>query len=113
MPFTPPTHGYEESHISHTIHDHLFPNNCCYAVTSPSNLSSLGISEGDVVIVDRSAKVQPKSVVLIRIESDTFIVQLHKGKDAWFAINDDRKGKMTDEVQVIGVVTNVIKDHLT
>ncbi|WP_318521285.1 LexA family protein [Photobacterium leiognathi] len=112
MPFAPPTHGYEEDHISHTIHEHLFPNNCCYAVTAPNALEDAGIAENDVIVVDKSRSFKHGNVALIRIESESYVVRLYKSKNIWYAVNDERKGKMTEDVCVLGVVTNVVKDQL-
>ncbi|WP_318441666.1 S24 family peptidase [Photobacterium leiognathi] len=112
MPFAPPTHGYEENPIGETVYDYLLPNNCSKAIYSPTSLELCGIVKNDVIIIDPSLPIKNGSIALIRLEDETFVVKLVQNKGKWFAVSDTRKGSLSDDITMLGVVTNVIKNQI-
>ncbi|HIF9337684.1 hypothetical protein [Photobacterium damselae] len=112
MPFAPPTFGYEEDHISQTIIDHLQPNNSCYAIRSTSSIQAAGIATNDVIVIDRSLSIRHNGFALIRLDDEIHLIKTVLQKGSWFAVNDERRGKLSGDIEVIGIVTNVIKDQL-
>lgn len=113
--FGSPASGYEESPISEQITEMLIGGGASYAIKAPNSLSSSSIEVGDAIIVNREMKPKNGSIVVVRVRGDVVLVRLviSKTNQKIYLACDDHAGTVDpDELEIIGVVTNIIKDHL-
>ncbi|MGR5368431.1 hypothetical protein [Photobacterium damselae] len=112
--FGSPAAGYEESPISEQIIELLIGGGDCYATTAPNTIiHPCVIDEGDAIIIDRSIRPTPPCAALVRINGDTLIASLFVRNDKLYLSTDTRTGFVNpDDLEIIGTITNVIKDQL-
>lgn len=90
------------------------PDATFYARVKGSSMKDAGISEGDVLIIDRSLEPKDKQVAVCFIDGDFTVKRLKIQKDAIFLMPENvdfEPIKVTTENQFIvwGVVTFIIK----
>lgn len=112
--FGSPAAGYEELPISEQITEMLIGGNDCYATTAPNAITyPCSIDTQDVIIVDRRIKPVLPCAVLARVNGDTVLAALSMSKGKLYLSTSDKTGFVNpDGLEIIGTVTNVIKDQL-
>ena len=110
--FASPTQGYEEQAIDLNRLLIRNPPATYFGRLETSDMENLGLPRGSLLIIDRSKDPKPNSLVLIRHEGQ-FLCRLmvkQKGKTC-FASGKDEIYPITDETEIIGVITASIKTY--
>ncbi|MBV7264350.1 hypothetical protein KCG43_20265 [Photobacterium sp. WH24] len=113
MPFPPPTHGFEERHIADSLDEHLVPNKSAiepYKATADLQLRT--ISKGDVITIEKGRAPHHQCVALIEQHGDVFLAVLYWHHGRWFARTDEHKGAVSEDMTLIGIARDLIKDQL-
>ncbi|MCQ1058356.1 hypothetical protein LRP52_37410 [Photobacterium sp. ZSDE20] len=114
MPFPPPTDGFVEKPVGDDIVEYLMPKP---GVTHPYSLEDdyppLHLEKGDVLILEFGRNPHNRCHALIEQSGERMVVQLHWHNRQWFAISaDGRKGRVTEEMLLIGVARHSIKSQI-
>jgi len=114
--FPSPADDYSESRLD--LNKELITNESAtfYARVRGDSMTLAGISDGDLLIIDKSKTPTNGSIVVCLIDGDFTVKRLHKKGDHFYLMpeNDNYqpiKIKPENDVTIWGVVTYTIKKH--
>ncbi len=76
-----------------------------------SSMKGAGIASGDILVVDRAEQAREGSIVIAIVHGEFTVKRLHKEKGSFFLMPENKDFpsiKITEEIEVWGVVTYVI-----
>ena len=76
-----------------------------------SSMKGAGITSGDILVVDRAQPTKEGSIVIAIVHGEFTVKRLHKEKGSFFLMPENKNFppiKITEEIEVWGVVTYVI-----
>ncbi len=76
-----------------------------------SSMKGAGITSGDILVVDRAEPAREGSIVIAIVHGEFTVKRLHKEKGSFFLMPENKNFpaiKVTEEIEVWGVVTFVI-----
>ncbi|WP_318515726.1 S24 family peptidase [Photobacterium leiognathi] len=113
--FAPPTHGYEESPISEQITNLLLAGGTSHAIYAPNDLTthSVDICKTDVIVIDRNRTPKNQDLIVVELDGEVVLAEILISRSMKVKLRaNNRQGIVNDGLNVIGVVTNLIKDQL-
>lgn len=111
--FRPPTEGYEETPLVDAIMEHLIPDKSgVKAVLADRDLTIANISKGDAVTVEFGRQPKTGNIGLVDYQGDQFFAIWHWHRGRWYVQTDDRKGRVTEDMLLIGIAQHIIKNQL-
>lgn len=118
MPFPSPAAGHEESPIGDTIMETLVPRpsaTICWPVQETFEQADLQI--GDVITIELDRRPHHGCIALIDHQGETLLCKLYWRNGKWYALSNDRKGVVTEDMELRGVghwvIRNQINEHLS
>lgn len=115
--FPSPAEDYSESRLD--LNKELITNESAtfYARVRGDSMTMAGISDGDLLIIDKSKTSVNGSIVVCLIDGEFTVKRLHKkGNQFWLMPENDNyqpiKIKPENDVTIWGVVTYTIKKHI-
>lgn len=113
MPFPSPAVGYEESPVGDTIIESLIPkpsSTICWKVRDAFDEAQLEV--GDVIVVEQDRRPHNGCLALIDCHGETIVCKLFWTKGRWYALSNDRKGAVTEDMVLKGVGRWLIRDQV-
>lgn len=113
MPFPSPATGHEEPHVSETLMDYLVGKpSSTRIVELDRDFDLLHLAKGDLLVIEQGRNPHNGCTALVELDGDSFCVQLYWNKGQWYAITDERSGKVTEDMTLVGVATRSIKNQM-
>ncbi len=114
--FPSPADDYSESRLD--LNKELITNESAtfYARVRGDSMTLAGISDGDLLIIDKSKTPTNGSIVVCLIDGDFTVKRLHKKGNQFYLMPENNnyqpiKIKPENDVTIWGVVTYTIKKH--
>ena len=113
MPFPSPAAGHEEVPVGDTIMDALIPkpsSTICWPVNETFEQANL--SKGDVITVEMDRRPHHECIALIDYQGETMLCKLYWQNNKWFAVSNERKGAVTEDMELRGVGRWIIRNQI-
>lgn len=72
----------------------------------------MNLARGDMVVIEVDRRPHDECLALVEHFGETFPCQLFWRNSKWFAVTDDHRGKVTEDITLVGVARCSIKDLL-
>ena len=111
--FPSPAAGYEEPSVGDTLQEHL--------VRKPSStliwmfdydFVQMNLVRGDIGIFETDRRPHDECLALVEHLGETFPCQLFWRQSKWFAVTDDKCGRVTEDMTLVGVARCFVKNLL-
>ncbi|OLQ69833.1 hypothetical protein BIT28_07585 [Photobacterium proteolyticum] len=111
--FPSPAAGHEEKYIGDSLHEHIIRKpSVTRLVPVDRDFERMNLRKGDIAVIEIDRRPHDKCLAMVNFEGDSFLCQLFWRNNKWFAVTDDRTGRVTEEMCLVGVARCFIKDLL-
>ena len=111
--FPSPAAGHEEKYIGESLQEHIVRKPAATRLLMlDSDFVRMGLVKGDVVVIELDRRPHHECLALVEQYGETFFCQLFWCNNNWFAVTDDRTGRVTADLCLVGVSRGFIKDQL-
>lgn len=111
--FPSPAAGHEEPYIGDSLHEHIIRKPSATLVWMfDYDFVRMNLSKGDIGVFEVDRRPHDECLALVEHFGETFPCQLFWRHEKWFAVTDDRSGKVTEDMTLRGVARCFIKDLL-
>lgn len=111
--FPSPAAGHEEPFIGESLHEHIVRKPAATLIWMfDYDFERMNLRKGDLAVFEVDRRPHDACLALVEHHGDTFPCQLFWRHDKWFAVTDEKQGRVTEDFVLVGVARCFIKNQL-